>query len=48
VAEGHFFPATLVDNQFATLEVPTEEAGVLTVDATASMAKLVAQVRAWL
>jgi gluconokinase len=48
VAEGHFFPATLVDNQFATLEVPTGEAGVLTVDATASMAELVAQVRAWL
>lgn len=48
VADGHFFPATLVDNQFATLEVPTGEAGVLTVDATASMAELVAQVRAWL
>ncbi len=48
VAEGHFFPATLVDNQFATLEVPTEEAGVLTVDATATMPELVAQVRAWL
>jgi gluconokinase len=48
VADGHFFPATLVDNQFATLEVPTGEAGVLTVDATASMAELVAQVRTWL
>jgi gluconokinase len=48
VAEGHFFPATLVDNQFATLEVPTEEAGVLTVDATAAMPELVAQVRAWM
>jgi gluconokinase len=48
VAEGHFFPATLVDNQFATLEVPTEEAGVLTVDATAAMPELVAQVRDWL
>jgi len=47
-AGSHFFPATLVDNQFATLEVPTGEAGVLTVDATASMADLVAQVRAWL
>jgi gluconokinase len=45
---SHFFPATLVDNQFTTLEVPTGEAGVLTVDATASMAELVAQVRAWL
>ena len=48
VADGHFFPATLVDNQFATLEVPTGEVGVLTVDATASMAELVAQVRSWL
>jgi gluconokinase len=48
VADGHFFPATLVDNQFVTLEVPTGEVGVLTVDATASMAELVAQVRGWL
>jgi gluconokinase len=48
VADSHFFPATLVDNQFATLEVPTGEAGVLTVDATASMPELVAQVRVWL
>lgn len=48
VADGHFFPATLVDNQFATLEVPTGEVGVLTVDATATMTELVAQVRAWL
>ena len=48
VAVGHFFPATLVDNQFATLEVPTGEAGVLTVDATAPLPELVAQVRAWL
>lgn len=48
VAEGHFFPATLVDNQFATLEVPTGEARVLTVDASAPMAELVALVRAWL
>ena len=48
VADGHFFPATLVDNQFATLEVPTGEVGVLTVDATAPMSELVAKVRAWL
>ena len=47
-AGSHFFPATLVDNQFATLEVPTGEVGVLTVDATAPMPELVAQVRAWL
>ena len=48
VADGHFFPATLVDNQFATLEVPTGEVGVLTVDANAPLPELVAQVRAWL
>ena len=48
VADGHFFPATLVDNQFATLEVPTGEAGVLTVDATTPLPELVAQVRSWL
>lgn len=48
MAVGHFFPATLVDNQFATLEVPTGEAGVLTVDATAPLPELVAQVRTWL
>jgi gluconokinase len=47
-AGSHFFPATLVDNQFSTLEVPTGEAGVLTVDANAPLAELVAQVRAWL
>lgn len=45
---SHFFPATLVDNQFATLEVPTGEVGVLTVDATTPLPELVAQVRAWL
>lgn len=48
VADGHFFPAALVDNQFATLEIPSSEAGVLTVDATAPTPELVAQVRAWL
>lgn len=30
----HFFSASLVDNQFATLEPPTGEPGVLTLDAT--------------
>jgi gluconokinase len=45
---SHFFPATLVDNQFATLEVPTGEAGVLRVDATTPLPELVGQVRAWL
>lgn len=43
----HLFPPTLVDSQFATLEPPTGEPGVLTVDATASLPELVAQVVAW-
>ncbi|MDM0027154.1 gluconokinase [Variovorax saccharolyticus] len=47
-AGAHMFPASLVANQFATLESPVGEAGVLAVDATAPMAELVAQVRAWL
>ena len=47
-ASDHFFPAALVDNQFATLESPTGEAGVLTLDATAPQDALVAKVLAWL
>ena len=47
-AGNHFFPAALVDNQFATLEDPTGEAGVLTVDATAPLDELVAKVQRWL
>lgn len=31
---GHFMPQTLIDSQFATLESPTLEARVLTLDAT--------------
>ena len=45
---GHFFAASLVENQFATLESPVGEPGVLAVDATAPMPQLVAKVRAWL
>ena len=47
-AGDHMFPASLVANQFATLESPAGEAGVLVVDATAPMMQLVGQVRAWL
>ena len=47
-ASEHFFPAALVDNQFATLESPTGEAGVLTVDATAPQDDQRAKVLAWL
>ena len=45
---AHFFSASLVDSQFATLEVPTGEPGVLRVDALAPLAQLQSQVSAWL
>lgn len=44
----HFFSTSLVDNQFATLERPDGEAGVLRVDATAPLGQLTDTVRAWL
>ncbi len=45
---SHFFSATLVDSQFATLEPPVGEPGVLRVDATAPLHQLQAEVTAWL
>ena len=45
---AHYFSASLVDSQFATLEPPVGEPGVLRVDALASPAQLQAQVAAWL
>ena len=47
-AGHHFFSPTLVEDQFATLEVPSAEPLVLTVDATAETSKLVAQTLDWL
>lgn len=47
-AQSHFFSTTLVDSQFATLEVPTGEAGVLRVDALKPLPQLQAEVTAWL
>jgi gluconokinase len=44
---AHFFSTTLVDNQFATLEVPTGEAGVLTLDATQSLDALQQAISHW-
>jgi gluconokinase len=44
---GHFFSAGLVDDQFATLEPPIGEAGVLVLDATAAPAELDAAVQVW-
>ncbi|MBB1076238.1 gluconokinase [Rhodoferax sp. 4810] len=45
---AHFFSTSLVDSQFATLQVPSGEPGVLTLDATASLAQLQAEVAAWM
>jgi gluconokinase len=44
----HFFSSALVDNQFATLEVPTGEAGVLALDATLSLDALQQAICDWL
>jgi gluconokinase len=47
-AHAHIFPTTLVDSQFATLESPTGEPGVLRVDAMAAMTQLQTEVTTWL
>lgn len=44
----HFFSSSLVDSQFATLEVPSGEPGVLRVEATGSLSQLQAEVTDWL
>lgn len=47
-AGAHIFPGSLVASQFSTLESPSGEAGVLTVQATAAIDRLTAEVRRWL
>ncbi|PAU65422.1 gluconokinase [Pseudomonas sp. PIC25] len=44
---GHFMPTSLVDSQFATLESPEGEPGVLCVDASQTRQAVVAEVCAW-
>lgn len=44
----HFFSASLVDNQFATLESPVGERGVLRLDALAPLTSLTHAVNEWL
>jgi gluconokinase len=44
---AHLFPPTLVASQFATLESPVGEAGVLRLDATLAPGVLLAQALAW-
>jgi len=45
---AHFFSTSLVDNQFATLERPDGEPGVLRLDATAALEQLSKQVTDWI
>jgi gluconokinase len=45
---GHYFQPALVDSQFAALEKPIHESGVITVDATQSIETIQSQVCAWL
>jgi gluconokinase len=45
---SHFFSASLVDSQFATLESPVGEEGVLRVDALEPLDNLQRRVAAWL
>lgn len=40
---GHFMPASLLDSQFATLEVPTGEPGVITIDLTLPLESIISQ-----
>lgn len=47
-AGEHLFPPSLVDSQFATLERPVGEPGVLRVDASASLASLSDTVAHWI
>ena len=47
-AGEHFFPVKLVDSQFATLEPPTGESGVLALDATLPLSVLADRVVDWL
>jgi gluconokinase len=44
---SHFFSANLVDSQFATLESPVGEPGVLRLDAAEPIESLSAQAAAW-
>lgn len=47
-AGSHFFSSTLVDSQFATLEDPSAEPGVLRLDALAPLNQLQSHVTRWL
>ena len=44
----HLFPPSLVDSQFAALEDPSGEAGVLVLDGSAALEQVAAQAVVWL
>ena len=46
-ASQHLFPPSLVKSQFAALEAPTGEAGVLEIDATQEIRAITERVLAW-
>jgi gluconokinase len=46
-AGAHFFSSSLVDNQFATLQSPVGETGVLRLDASLALPVLQQQLGAW-
>ncbi|MHA3904544.1 gluconokinase [Castellaniella sp. WN] len=46
--DRHFFPATLIDSQFATLEPPHDEAGLLHLDSERPLEELIARAAEWL
>jgi gluconokinase len=45
---AHFFSASLVDSQFATLEAPVGESGVLRLEATLPLFELASTVAQWI
>lgn len=47
-AGEHLFPASLVNSQFAALESPSGEMGVLTLDATLPTSELTTHITQWL
>jgi gluconokinase len=46
--DRHFFPATLIDSQFATLEPPHDETGLLHLDSERPLEELLAHAAEWL
>ncbi len=46
--DRHFFPAALIDSQFAALEPPHDEAGLLHLDSERPLEELLSQAAEWL